>query len=175
MFEACNPANMYCDPCFPDSTCLLDAGEEDGGEDGGEDGEDDGTYTTVVISEVSSSPVPNVCDGQDYIELFNPTANTQCKCERSDRKEEGRERKEGDERERSARRKDASVREGDECERMGLCAQEKDVVARPPHPASPPSPVYSLTLSRQTSPPMSSTTSWAGGTRTRTTSRPWPN
>ena len=71
-FEACNPANGGCDPCFPDSPCLV--GQSDDGDDneegsGGDVVPDTADYSGVVISEVSSNPVTGVCEGHDYIEI----------------------------------------------------------------------------------------------------------
>ncbi|GMH70612.1 hypothetical protein TrST_g14059 [Triparma strigata] len=67
-FAPCNDATPWCDPCFPDTACPVSS---------------EGTVvvatpdladlTQVVISEVSSNPVDGVCDGNDYIELYNPT------------------------------------------------------------------------------------------------------
>ncbi|GMH60644.1 hypothetical protein TrRE_jg5281 [Triparma retinervis] len=65
LLKDCDPVNGICDVCFPDSTCLI--------EEGGEDSDDEADKVNIVISEVSSNPVEGTCNGQDYIELFNPS------------------------------------------------------------------------------------------------------
>ena len=74
---ACNPANGYCDKCFPDTPCpTKKGGKGSKGSNGANVTPNKVDETDVVISEVSSNPVKGTCGGQDYIELFNPVGFT---------------------------------------------------------------------------------------------------
>jgi len=73
-YNTCDPANGYCDECFPDSACAMDEGTPSLPWQPGPD--EPVQFNQVVISEVSSTAVEGVCGGEDWIELTNPTTTT---------------------------------------------------------------------------------------------------